>query len=119
MQYLIDVLSNLDLSTIIPILGGGYLMIKSLEVKFEKRFESIDKHLDSIELKINSLEMRVSSLEIKFDSLINRVSVLENKVDRMQDSINDIDRRLCRLEGAFSSKDCCMIKDSSQINKAE
>lgn len=33
--------------------------------------------------------------------------------------IRDIDRRLCRLEGAFMNKDCCMIKSDSQIKKAE
>ena len=33
-------------------------------------------------------------------------------LSQMQGNITDIDRRLCRLEGAFASKDCCMIKDS-------
>lgn len=41
------------------------------------------------------------------------------KLDKMQETITDIDRRLCRLEGAFASKDCCMIKDSNQFKKIE
>lgn len=44
---------------------------------------------------------------------------MNSKLDKMQETITDIDRRLCRLEGAFASKDCCMIKDSSQVKKAE
>lgn len=36
---------------------------------------------------------------------------LGNRIDKLDEKITDIDRRLCRLEGAFSSKDCCMIKD--------
>ncbi len=44
---------------------------------------------------------------------------LEVKIDKLEGVVTDIDRRLCRLEGAFSSKDCCMIKDSSQLKKVE
>ena len=54
----------------------------------------------------------MSGFDSKFKSL-------EEKIDKMQETVTDIDRRLCRLEGAFASKDCCMIKDSSQIKKAE
>ena len=36
----------------------------------------------------------------------------EAKFVLLQETVTDIDRRLCRLEGAFASKDCCMIKDS-------
>lgn len=48
-----------------------------------------------------------------------RFSSVDQKIDKLQEHMTDIDRRLCRLEGAFASKDCCMIKDSSQIKKAE
>lgn len=46
----------------------------------------------------------------------NTVSHFDSKFDKLQETVTDIDRRLCRLEGAFASKDCCMIKDSS-LNK--
>lgn len=41
------------------------------------------------------------------------------RLDKMQETITDIDRRLCRLEGAFSNKDCCVIKDSNEKRKVE
>lgn len=44
---------------------------------------------------------------------------INKSFDKMDEKITDIDRRLCRLEGAFSSKDCCMIKDDKYHQKAE
>jgi hypothetical protein len=43
----------------------------------------------------------------------------DQKFDRMQETITDMDRRLCRLEGAFYRQECCVIKDSKSISKAE
>lgn len=57
-----------------------------------------------------------NSLNTKIDNLDKN---LGNRIDKLDEKVTDIDRRLCRLEGAFSSKECCMIKDSSQIKKAE
>lgn len=37
----------------------------------------------------------------------------------MRKDIQDIDRRLCRLEGAFASKDFCVLKNDRQGQKAE
>lgn len=51
--------------------------------------------------------------------LDSKIEKLDGKLDKLNDKVEDIDRRLCRLEGAFSSKECCMIKDSSQLKKVE
>ena len=40
-------------------------------------------------------------------------------ISKLDEKITDIDRRLCRLEGAFSAKECCVIKEDRQIKKAE
>lgn len=36
-----------------------------------------------------------------------------------KDDVKDKDRRLCRLEGAFSSKEFCAIKNERSLPKAE
>lgn len=36
---------------------------------------------------------------------------LTGQIAKLDEKLTDVDRRLCRLEGAFASKDCCMIKD--------
>lgn len=49
----------------------------------------------------SKMDKRFELMEQKFDT----------KFTLLQETVTDIDRRLCRLEGTFASKDCCMIKD--------
>jgi len=53
-----------------------------------------------------------SRIDKKFDAIIQRL-------DKIQETITDIDRRLCRLEGAFQSKECCLLKSDTQHKAAE
>lgn len=48
-----------------------------------------------------------------------RFEHVDKRFDKIESKIEDMDRRLCRLEGAFSNKDCCMIKDDRLKQKAE
>ncbi len=50
-----------------------------------------------------------------------RSSLEEVKGDirEMKGDLKDLDRRLCRIEGALSSKDCCMLKEDQKLRKAE
>ncbi len=44
---------------------------------------------------------------------------IDKRFDKLDEKVMDIDRQLCRLEGAFASKDCCMIKYDRQIKRVE
>lgn len=44
---------------------------------------------------------------------------LKTDIKDLSETITDIDKRLCRLEGAFSSKDCCFFKDDQTKKKVE
>lgn len=55
----------------------------------------------------------------RFQLIDARLDKMDSRLDKMQETITDIDRRLCRLEGAFHSKDCCMLKAEAQSRKAE
>ncbi len=44
---------------------------------------------------------------------------LTSRIDKIDEKLTDVDRRLCRLEGAFSAKDCCVIKENSNRKIAE
>ncbi len=57
-----------------------------------------------------------NAMNQRFDNLEKS---LVSKIDKLDEKLTDVDRRLCRLEGAFSSKDCCMIKDERTLRKAE
>lgn len=59
-----------------------------------------------------------SLMMFMWHALNSKIESLEKRIDKLDEKITDIDRRLCRLEGAFSNKDCCMIKDSNKQKKA-
>lgn len=56
---------------------------------------------------------------IMWNSLNNRMDSIECRLEKLDEKITDIDRRLCRLEGAFSSKECCAITIERPQKKAE
>lgn len=60
-----------------------------------------------------------SLMLVIWGSVNSRFERLESRIDKLDEKVTDIDRRICRLEGAFASKDCCMIKDERQLHKAE
>ena len=57
-----------------------------------------------------------SRMESRIDKKLDE---LANRIEKLDEKITDIDRRLCRLEGAFTSKECCMIKDERHLKKTE
>lgn len=59
--------------------------------------------------EINDLKMETRS---NFDKL-------RSNFDKLSDEVRDIDRRLCRIEGALSNKECCMLKDPRLNEKIE
>ena len=63
---------------------------------------------------------QISKLDEKLSNQISKVDEkLSNQISKLDEKLTDVDRRLCRLEGAFASKDCCMIKDHRSHEKAE
>lgn len=37
-------------------------------------------------------------------------SSMISEIKSLREEVRDIDRRLCRLEGAFASKECCILR---------
>lgn len=60
------------------------------------------------------LWMFYNRLNAKIDKVDLR---LTTKIDRLSDKVEDIDRRLCRIEGALSAKDCCVLQVSEKTKK--
>lgn len=52
-------------------------------------------------------------------NLTSMILNLDRKVEKLDEKVMDIDRRLCRLEGAFSSKEFCAIRTQENNSKAE
>lgn len=48
---------------------------------------------------------------IMWNNMNHRFDKVDQRFNKIDETIQDIDRRLCRLEGAFSQKECCMLKE--------
>lgn len=44
---------------------------------------------------------------------------LDRKIDKLSDKVEDIDRRLCRIEGSLATKGHCLIEQTTTQRKAE
>jgi monomeric isocitrate dehydrogenase len=64
----------------------------------------------------NRLDKRFENLRVDVKSDIKE---LREDVQDLRKDVQEIDKRLCRLEGAFASKECCMIKDERFMKKAQ
>jgi prefoldin subunit 5 len=60
-----------------------------------------------------------NSLNNSIDKLSVRIDKVGERIDKVESTIADLDRRVSRIEGMLSTKDCCMLKDQSQMKKAE
>lgn len=49
----------------------------------------------------------------------NEIKDMRKEIQDIRKEIQDIDRRLCRLEGAFSSKEFCVLKNDNQHKKVD
>ena len=90
-------------------------LIDKLDVKLSGDIKELDEKLnnkiDNLEVKLNN---KIDNLEVKLNDKIDKLDEkLSVKIDKLDEKLMDADRRLCRLEGAFASKDCCVIKESS------
>jgi len=52
----------------------------------------------------------IEKIDLKIDGFESRTNA---RFTLLQETITDIDRRLCRIEGMISAKECCMLKDHS------
>ena len=56
------------------------------------------------------------SLNKRMDKLDEKLS---NRIDKLDEKVTDIDRRLCRMEGAFSMKECCVLHNQEMKKEAK
>lgn len=67
-----------------------------------------------IEILSNHIQTLTWAMGLGFAALGSITLYLHSKtcqrIDKLDGKLTDIDRRLCRIEGAMSNKDCCMLK---------
>ena len=48
-----------------------------------------------------------------------RFEILENRMEKLSDKVEDVDRRLCRIEGSLATQGHCLFHQSQSEKKAE
>ena len=61
----------------------------------------------------------LSLMLIIWTSLNSYKVSMHEKLEKIREELKDMDRRLCRIEGALSAKDCCVLTDDKRLKKAE
>lgn len=90
-------------------IGGGFVIILGC-------FKVIYNEIKETRIELGD---RIYRVDEKLSSKINRVDEkLSSKIDNLDEKVTDIDRRLCRIEGALLAKECCVLKDDKNKKKA-
>lgn len=88
-------------------LAGLGAMMLYLHSQITKRIDGLDKRLTD---RIEGLDKRLTD---RIDGVEKNLSV---RMDKLDEKLTDIDRRLCRMEGAMST--CCAL-NHEQHRRAE
>jgi tetrahydromethanopterin S-methyltransferase subunit G len=64
-------------------------------------YRMVSKKLDRLEAKIDAVEIR-----------------LNKRIDNLAEKVEDIDRRLCRIEGSLTTHGHCLFSQSRNDQKA-
>lgn len=60
--------------------------------------------------------VQLAAILVMFWFFYNR---LDQKIDKLSDKVEDVDRRLCRIEGSLSSHGHCLFNQTQPDRKAE
>lgn len=112
MDTVLQIIQRMDIGTVIVIIAALIWYDKINKERFQKNEQKFDQ-------KLNQLDQKFDQLDQKFDQLNQRLDRMDQKFDKIDEKITDIDRRLCRLEGAFSSKECCRLSDEKNLKQAQ
>jgi len=102
-------------------MGAGFSVNFTLLLMMWNSLTSTKEYLEKkINVSEEKLSKKIDDIEDKLSKKIIEVDLkLSQKIDKLDEKVTDIDRRICRLEGAFSAKECCMIKNDQDLKKAE
>jgi len=77
--------------------------------------------MDYVEIIRNVDPVTLVFVIFGYFSLKNKFKDCATKEDfkNLQQQVFEIDKRLCRIEGALSAKECCMLKDDAKMKKVQ
>ena len=96
---------EIDWTIVSCAIGGVAFMcacVRNIKQDFGEKLAVVSNKSDALRNEMLYLhkEVKAEFKELKAD------------VKLLREDVKDMDRRLCRLEGAFSTKECCMLSHS-------
>ncbi len=99
---IIEILSKLNIATLLAMGGMLWVLKKHLDKKFDKiemQFKNVDNEFKSIRE-----EMQSEFKSVRGD--------MQSEFKSLREEIKEIRTSLNRMEGAFYSKECCMLSNN-------
>lgn len=94
MEFPVEILQQLNITELLAIAAMLWVFNSRLDKKFEKiddRFEKMDQRFEKMDQRFEKIEARITQVE----------------------------HDLVEIKTVLRLKECCMIKDESQVKKAE
>ena len=77
--------------------------------------------MEKIEMLSAKIDMILLMMQYGFGGVFALLAIiwgtLWRSIGKLDEKLTDVDRRLCRMEGAFSMKECCRL-NPDEIKKA-
>lgn len=90
--------------------------IENIEIKLTEKFDKFENKLNE---RFEKFEDKLNERCNKFESKLNeRCDKMEKNIDNLSSKIEDVDRRLCRIEGSLSTHGHCLFYQSANEKKA-
>lgn len=112
-------------ATVIEYLKSINIMqLLAMGVMFWTFYNRLDKKIDKLSTEVKEINTKLSSdikeINVKLSGDIKEVNVkLGGDIKDVNSHIQSIENRLCKIEGILHTQDCCVIKSSNELRKAE
>jgi hypothetical protein len=75
--------------------------------------------LSKMEAGFSKVDVAFSKVDAGFSKVDTGFTGVREEIKELRKDIHSLDKRLCRIEGILHTQDCCAIKSSNEIRKAE
>ncbi len=131
MEQFVDLLKEVNIAQIFILLVGLWVFYNRLDKKILDLKQDIEKNKADLKQDIekNKAELKQdiekNKAELKQDIEKNKTDLkqdiekLKQDVQKLGDKVDDLDRRLCRIEGSLATQGHCLFNQARPEQKAE
>lgn len=113
-----------DIHILMWMVGGGFVLMGIMLRHMNSRMDALESKLSGdilgTSVRIDTTNVRMENIKISLESKIDRMeNGLNTKIDKLTEKVEDIDRRLCRIEGSLATQGHCLFNQDKTQKKAE